>query len=155
MFYHQERQVRIVVHGDDFTVLGYKNQISWLHTELLKKYEIVIRGQIGPGPNDNKVATILNRLIEWTPEGIWYEPDARHVDILINNLSISPSTKHTTMEPNKHDKEPVPLDGTAGTCYRADVARMNYLSQDRCHVTFPVKDLSRDMSSPLIFRRTT
>ena len=89
IFYIQAQNIRFVVHGDDFTVLGYPQQIEWLHKQVLRKYEISISGQICPGPKVNKVATIVNRVIEWTAEGIYYEPDARHVDILLKDLSIA------------------------------------------------------------------
>ena len=139
-----------MIHGDDFTILAHRDQAKWLHAELKKKYEIELRGMIGPSPHDDKTATILNRLIEWRPEGIWYEADARHVDILLDNLSISPNTKTTSMEPSTHDKDSVPLIPDDATRYRADVARMNFMGQDRCDLTFPVKELSRDMATPTI-----
>ena len=83
LFYLASKQIRMASHGDDFTVLAYPNQIAWLHEQLKQHLEITIRDQISQGPKDNKVASILNRLLEWTNESVLYEPDARHADITL------------------------------------------------------------------------
>ena len=53
-FYNQERNLRCVVHGDDFTVLGYKQDLDWFRIEIQRKYEVKIRGRIGPGAKYGK-----------------------------------------------------------------------------------------------------
>ena len=50
-----------------------------------------MRGLIGPGRNHAKSIRILNRVIEWTPNGI-YEPDQRLAEIIIRELGLDAST---------------------------------------------------------------
>ena len=39
-FYNQEKELRAVVHGDDFTVLGWGRQLDSLRDEIGSEYEI-------------------------------------------------------------------------------------------------------------------
>ena len=43
---------------------------------------------IGPEPKDDKRITILNRTVEWNSEGIKYEADSRHVQIVLDALDL-------------------------------------------------------------------
>ena len=36
LFYHAKRNIRLVVHGDDFTVLGEESQLDWFSDEIVK-----------------------------------------------------------------------------------------------------------------------
>ena len=54
IFHHSQRNVTIVVHGDDFTAAGPKRQLDWFETEMRKKYELTVGGRLGPGPKDDK-----------------------------------------------------------------------------------------------------
>ena len=74
-FYNRERNLRCVVHGDDFTVLGHKEDLDWFRVQIEKKYEVKVRGRIGPGPKEGKEIRILNRIVTWTDQGILYEAD--------------------------------------------------------------------------------
>ena len=60
VFYHKERDVRIVVHGDDFTVLGQEAQLNWFTERVVEKFEVKSRGRLGPSEADEKA-------IEWSP----------------------------------------------------------------------------------------
>ena len=53
-FWHPRRELRSVVHGDDFTNLGHEHQSDWFKEEIAKKFDIKYRGRIGPGRNDEK-----------------------------------------------------------------------------------------------------
>ena len=53
-FWHPRREIRSVVHGDDFTNLGYEHQLDWFKEQIAKKFDIKYRGRIGPGKNDAK-----------------------------------------------------------------------------------------------------
>ena len=43
-------------------------------------------GMVGPDSGDSKELKVLNRIIRYTPEGIRYEADPRHAEILIQTL---------------------------------------------------------------------
>ena len=88
MFYHPDRDIRVVVHGDDMTCLGDEDNLKWLSSELSKKYELKMRGILGPDSHDTKSIRILNRIVTWSETGITYEPDQRHVEIMIRALGL-------------------------------------------------------------------
>ena len=77
VFHHPTRGVAVSVHGDDFTAAGPKPELDWFEGMLRSHYELTVGGRLGPGPNDDKEATVLNRVIRWTPTGVEYEADPR------------------------------------------------------------------------------
>ena len=70
VFCHSERELRYVVHGDEFTVLGWESQVDWFWQKIKTKFLSKHRGRSGPGPSDLKSIRILNRIVEWSAEGI-------------------------------------------------------------------------------------
>ena len=36
-YYHEERNVRMVIHGDDIAVLGYDNDLDWVRSQIQKR----------------------------------------------------------------------------------------------------------------------
>ena len=40
VFHHIERYIRVVVHGDDFTMLGSRKQLDWFKGRIESKFEI-------------------------------------------------------------------------------------------------------------------
>ena len=81
LYYHADKQIRIEVHGDDFTGVGPKAELEWFAAELRKHWTIDVRGIWGPPPMkdlDHSIV-ILNRLVMCT---IDMEADPRHVDLL-------------------------------------------------------------------------
>ena len=75
-----------MVHGDDFTVLGWENQLDWFWAKIKEKFQSKHRGRLGPGPSDLKSIRILNRIVEWAEDGILYEADQRHVEICLREM---------------------------------------------------------------------
>ena len=70
MFKHSKRDIRVVVHGDDFTVLGYEEHLDWFKERISDKHEIKLRGRLGPENKDDKQIRILNRVVWWSEQGI-------------------------------------------------------------------------------------
>ena len=65
------------VHGDDFISCGPKCELDWFEEVLESRYELKKGGRLGPGPNDAKEITVLNRVLRWTDAGLEYEADPR------------------------------------------------------------------------------
>ena len=86
IFQHPKREIKVAVHGDDFTIAGKEKELDWFKDELQKKFEIKHRGRIGPEPKDEKSMRLLNRVFEWTSEGIIIEADNRHAELIIKDL---------------------------------------------------------------------
>ena len=70
VFYNPERDIYVVVHGDDFTVLAAENHLNWCREQIAKRFEVKFRGRLGIEPKDDKSIRVLNRVIEWTVNGI-------------------------------------------------------------------------------------
>ena len=43
-FHHPDRDIKLVVHGDDFTAMGLKSDLDWYETQLARHFELKIRG---------------------------------------------------------------------------------------------------------------
>ena len=88
-FYHPTRDIAIVVHGDDFTAIGEDEDLDWYEASLGKYFELKLRGRLGAGDKDVKEMRILNRILRIDSQGLKYEADPRHAEILIQSLGIS------------------------------------------------------------------
>ena len=58
------------VHGDDFAMAGPKSSLDQFVDPLKEKYELKEAARLGPAPEDDKEARVLNREIRWTKGGI-------------------------------------------------------------------------------------
>ena len=152
LFVHPGRCLCLSVHGDDFTTAGPKCELDWFEAELEGKYELKKGGRLGPGPNDTKELTVLNRVLRWTAEGIEYEADPRQGERLVEGLGLDSGCKSTAtpglkpmIEKLVDDKV---LSAEGHTLFRALAARANYLAQDRPDLQYAAKEVCRFMSSP-------
>ena len=133
-FYHPSRQVRCVVHGDDFTFSGIESELKWVEQQMKRAFVCKVEGVMGPGPEDLKEARVLNRVISWHPWGIRYEADPRHAEVLVRELQVH--EKESTVTPGvKRTVEDVEGDRALEkeeeiTAYRALAARPTI-----CHST--------------------
>ena len=150
IFWHKEKGIRAVIHGDDFTLLGNEVALDWFRERIQEKFEVKFRGRLGPGNGDDKSVRILNRIVTWTEEGIRYEADQRHVEIIIRQLGLKDNSNGLSTPGNKIDAQEgqQALSNREASQYRGLVARANYFSQDRTDIQFAVKELGRKMSNP-------
>ncbi|MBS94029.1 MAG: hypothetical protein CL799_06265 [Chromatiales bacterium] len=151
VFRHPERQLVASVHGDDFTTAGAKHDLDWYEHELEAHYECTIQPRIGPGAEDAKEATALNRVIRWTAEGVEYEADPRQAEKLLAECGLTGARTVATPGVRVSFKEvenDTPLDPKAHTAFRGAAARANYLAADRVDCQFPAKEVCRWMASP-------
>ena len=153
IFHHKLRDMSLVVHGDDFTTLGVESSLKWLIAEFQKEFKIKMRGILGPDEHDSHEITLLNRVVSWTPDGIQYEADQRHVEILLDTTGyrevkgvVTPGITEPSSTVQEDDDEP--LDEAAASLYRAAAARCNFLGLDRPDIQYAAKEVSRSMSKP-------
>merc|ERR1711940_492141 len=88
-FVHRQRNLKLVVHGDDFTVSGLEGDLDWFRAKIQQKIEVKFRGRLGPGVRDDRSIRILNRVVEWSEEGIHYEADQRHAGLIVSATALS------------------------------------------------------------------
>ena len=84
-FHHPERDIRAVVHGDDFTFSGEEVHLRWVQEKMQASFLCEVEGMLGPDPSDLKEVRLLNRVIRWGPRGVRYESDPRHAEMLIRD----------------------------------------------------------------------
>ena len=82
-FRHKTRDLPCVVHGDDFVFAGNDSDLAWTAKSMEAKFLVKMIGRLGGDKGDDRELRILNRVIRWTPEGVTYEADPRHADILL------------------------------------------------------------------------
>ena len=104
-FWHARKEIRAVVHGDDFTMLGHDHQLDWFKGEIGKRFECKYRGRIGPGRKDNKEMRILNRIVTWTEEGLQYEGDQRHVEIAMKEMGLDEESREVIVPIAKEEED--------------------------------------------------
>ena len=148
-FYHPKREIRIVVNGDDFVVTGGPKELEFVKRVFCEKYPVKVRGVMGPGPEDAKEATILNRIVRWEDGEVSFEADRKHVEKMLEDMKLV-SCKPNLTPGTKEDKtsEDTALEGEQVRTYRSVVARANYISQDRPDIKYSTKELCRKMQRP-------
>ena len=113
-FEHKQRGLALVVHGDDFTTLGRREDLLWFHNRLSSPFEIKARGILGEGANCEKEMRILNRIVRISDEGILYESEPRHVETLLRSLEISSNPAATPgVKPKEIDASTISNDENA------------------------------------------
>ena len=152
VFWHRSRQLKTLVHGDDFMTTGSRDNTAWFRRQLEHRFEIKT-SVIGGGRSELSEGRLLGRIIRCTPVGWEYEADQRHADLIIRGLHLegakgvkSPGEDEKAWQRGENG-ETLPRD--EWTSYRALAARANYLAQDRADLQFAAKKICRGMASPI------
>ena len=74
-------------------MLGTGWDIQWVRNLLAAKYELKMRGVMGSplNPGCTKEISVLNRIVRWGGDGIEYEADPRHAEIIVSGLGLKGS----------------------------------------------------------------
>ena len=86
---------------------------------------------------DDKVADILNRVLEWHDDELWWEADPRHVEKMLEDIGLEdckPGAVPGTQRAEEQDGE-LELDRETAWKYRSIVARGNFLARVRSYGT--------------------
>ena len=99
-FYHSKLDITCTVHGDDFTSCGPEAAIEWFKAKLAGKYESK-HSILGPSNKHEKTIRVLNRVLSWGQDGIRYEADQRHADIVVSELGLKDAKPVSTPGPKE------------------------------------------------------
>ena len=55
---------------------------------MAKHFECKFKGRLGHGADDLKEIRVLNRIVRIVPEGLLYEPDPRHIELLAKGVDL-------------------------------------------------------------------
>lgn len=150
LFVNTTRDVKVSIHGDDITALGFEDDLLWLKERLLERYKLKFGGLLGPDPSDTQDVALLNRLIHYGERETTVEADPRHVTILLNELNLHSAKAVGTPGVSKVDGDATALDDSAKRQYRSMVMRCNYLGLDRPDICYASKELARAMQQPTV-----
>jgi hypothetical protein len=135
VFYNKVTEVRVVVHGDDFTFSGTKAELDRMRRKMEEWYDIKDRGTMGSGKGEIKEVVILGRVVRWTEGGIEYEADAGHRAKLMKAEGLEEDSKVAVGPAMKDDGgvealEEVMLEGKwEHKEFRSKGATLNYLAK--------------------------
>lgn len=76
LFYLSGKDMRAVVYGDDFIILGAEHKLDWFKSPIKEVHEIDFKARLGPDDGDTKVVRLLNRIViinnEWKYDVFFY-----------------------------------------------------------------------------------
>jgi hypothetical protein len=156
---HDEKDIMLFYHGDDFVSEGDDDALEWFKVELSKRLLVKVRGVLGWDEGDVKEVTLLNRIVRLTEteDGdpcLQWEADARHVEIILAQLKLKPGegSKSVTSPGIKRTAEELERSEDLGpaeaSLFRSVCMRINYLAMDRIDLLFAAKEAARWMSRP-------
>ena len=140
----------VFIHGDAFVASGTEAHLEEVREIVCSKYLTKVRGILGPEPRDAKALIILNRVIEWRPDGIALEADPRHVELVLQSLGMETckGSEVTGAAVGDSEDDSPELSKQEQKEFRSLAARCNFLSVDRLDIQFACKEICRRMSSP-------
>ncbi len=99
-------------------------------------------------PGQEREMKMLNRIVIMTKDGIEYEADPRHGELVVKMLGLEDVNGVVTPGEKMEERESEPLGTGETTMYRAICARCNYLAMDRVDLAYAAKECCRRMSAP-------
>ena len=130
-FGHSARDLDMVVHGDDFIVVGDDDDLDWLSRKLNEKLELVQEARSGPGSDSD--ATVLNRCVTYSDSGLTWEADPRHAELAIAEVGQQAARPQTSPSgaklsaPLDHEE----LEPGGRKNYHSVSARLAHLASDK------------------------
>ena len=132
VFYHEERDIALAVHGDDFTFCADEEDLWWIRDLMASWFEIKVRATLGEDSYDDKEVMILGRIVKWKEGGLEYEADPRHRSEVMKYFGFEEDSRALTVNGDKDIKEEEgdeeELIKTEGTVFRGLAARFNFMS---------------------------
>jgi hypothetical protein len=149
-FYDPAADVSCLVHGDDFTFVGERAALDSVEGKMKSWYELKVKARLGAEEGDDKETDILGRRVRCTKDGFEYEADPRHRRKILEAFGLEEYSKGLSSNGKVEDpaEEPLPLEASECTRFRALAARVNYLAQDAPDIQFAAKEVCRDMAKP-------
>ena len=144
IYVHLERTLQVISHVGDFLCVGPQKELIWFRKSLEERYDIKSKSL----SQESSMVSFLGREIRWTSEGIEFEADRKHVNILLKEWGLEDCNHCDTPVENVEMNEGSPMSGGEATLFRRAVARINYLSQDRPDLCVASRILAMRMATP-------
>ena len=82
---------------DDFTILGYPEELVEIRVHMESWWDIKLRGIVGDSPEDDKTITILNRVFHWDGETLTLKADSKHLRAILEAFDLSEESRGVTV----------------------------------------------------------
>ena len=150
VYRHNQRDMLVLAHVDDFMCLGRNADLRWMFNALKSEYSLKME-LMSFESGDSHFVKFLNRTITMGEYGITIEGDSKHTNILIEEWGMREAngvdTPLTTDLAQLNNNRPL-MSASEAKHYRRAVARVNFMAQDRCDLSSAVKVLSQSMANP-------
>ena len=132
----------------------------WLKKQLLKEYELETKLTGDDDDDMEKKAVYLGRTLGWSENGLGVRPDRTNVRSLLRELAMDSSRSistplRATVEKEGHRSNRPEVSAELATKYRAAVARVVYLAQDRLDLGVAAVELGKNHGNSMRGRRRT
>ena len=157
LYAHQEKDIVLCVHVDDFLVAGEEADLRWLQAALEEHYQLKA-SILGPERHLSQEVSFLKRTIVWADRGIIVRGNTGHAEELIKTMGMQNcKTVSTPMsaddlkdDPAANPEQEQKLEDAEARRFRRCAALTVYMSQDRPDLSCSSCHLARKMSSPSI-----
>ena len=153
LYIHPQWGIRTLVHGDDFVSTGDRGPMARFRAALEARFKIKTQ-VLGAEADEMDEARVLNRIVRITENGWEYEPDQRHIDLILEGLGLTsakPVTAPGEEEKKWEEKENAQeLGAEEARRFRGLAARLNYLALDRPDIAYSTKEACRYMARPTL-----
>ena len=112
--------------GGDIVMVGRRKWLEEAHKGMTKRYDVKTKW-IGPGKVDSKSGQVLGRVVTYASEGVKYEADPRHAEIVVEAMNLTDAKPVGAPGWKDEVEEGVPLEGAERTEYRALSARASII----------------------------
>ena len=177
-FWHPDRDAWVLVHGDDFFIVGRAAAREYVLKLLRAEYELKT-DTLGPLEGQLKELKVLGRVISYTADGYLLEGDASLVEAIVDRLNLGKAKSVITpgaaeeskvtaaalqqrrllggnleaardyiMQGGGDEEDEELLTGSEAKGYQGVAALVNYVAQDRPDLLFCAKEAMRSMSAP-------
>ena len=96
LFYHEDRNLSLAVHGDVFFLCGADEEFTWVIQQMQEWYGIKVRATRGPDEGNDKEFVIVGRTVKWCHWGISWEAGAKRRKLLMESFGYDEKTKPLT-----------------------------------------------------------
>ena len=83
-------------------------ELSWMEAKMAAKYGVKTKF-LGPSSPHEQESRVLNRTLRWTAEGVEYEPDQRHAELIVKGMEIENAAPAPTPGVTYTKDEPKPM----------------------------------------------
>lgn len=153
VYYHEQKDLRVMVHVDDFLCTGEEGELEWFRKQVLKRFEITSK-IIGRTADPFGSTVFLGRTIRWTKNGLEIEGEVKYFKAMLKEWGMenakSVDTPWVKEEDDGNQVEGEAMDKVEATRFRRSAARINYMSLERADLGQASKEIAKHMAKPRI-----